>query len=76
MDTLQPRPLVLHACGLFWIYLLLGLPVASPARTDVGVQPIPPGGSNIRPEEDIYDPGYASVRKGVYGLSRCRPRKH
>ena len=52
MDTLQPQPLALRACSLFLACLLFGLLVVSPVRADVGVQPILPGGSNIKPEDE------------------------
>jgi len=52
MDTLQPQPLALRACGIFLVCLLFGLLVVSRARADVGVQPILPGGSDISPEEE------------------------
>jgi hypothetical protein len=47
----QPRQSsILLVCGLILAYILLGLLISSPVQADVGVQPILPGGSDIKPE--------------------------
>jgi len=46
------RSLVTPACGLVLVGILFGVLVGSPARADVGVQPILPDGSNIQPEAE------------------------
>ena len=50
MYILSRQSLVLLVCGLVLVCLLLGLLVPSPVRANMGVQPILPGGSNIKPE--------------------------
>jgi hypothetical protein len=52
MHAFQPRSLVLRTCGVFLVCILYGQLVMSHARADMGVQPILPGGSNIKPEND------------------------
>jgi len=49
--VIHPRQsLIRLGCGLVLVCSLFGLLVASPARADVGVQPILPGGSSLMPE--------------------------
>ena len=47
------RPYIIQViCGLVLVCIMLGLMVASPGRADVGVQPILPGGSSLKPEDE------------------------
>jgi hypothetical protein len=46
------RSLFLLLAGLVLGSILIGLLVPSPVRADVGVQPVLPGGSSIKPEEE------------------------
>ncbi len=50
MFSLDRRHLIILVSGLFLASLLLGLTLLTPARADVGVQPILPGGSSIEPD--------------------------
>ena len=50
MTTIQSRSLVLWIFGLLLVCLLFGARVVPPARADMGVQPILPGGSSIKPQ--------------------------
>jgi hypothetical protein len=50
MVILPRSSLSLLVCGLVLGCILLGLLVVSPGLADMGVQPILPGGSNIKPE--------------------------
>jgi hypothetical protein len=50
MDAIPKRRINLLALSLALIITLLGAQYALPARADVGVQPILPSGSNIKPE--------------------------
>ena len=43
---------ILFVCGLVLVGVLMGLLVSDPVQADVGVQPILPGGSSIRPGEE------------------------
>jgi hypothetical protein len=52
MYILSRQSLVLLVCGLVLVCLLLGLLAPLPVLADMGVQPILPGGSNIKPEEE------------------------
>jgi hypothetical protein len=48
MDILPRHSLVFRVCGL--VCIVFGLLVALPVRADVGVHPILPGGSSLKPE--------------------------
>lgn len=50
MNTFPHRALVLRVGGLVLVCILFALLVMSPARADVGVRPVLPGGSDISPE--------------------------
>jgi hypothetical protein len=52
MTTRRLRSPAVLKSGLVLVCTLLALLVAAPARADVGVQPILPGGSNISPEDE------------------------
>jgi hypothetical protein len=52
MNILPRQSLVLLVCSPVVACILLGLLVASPARADVGVQPILPDGSSLEPEDE------------------------
>ena len=49
---LPRKPLLFLACGLVLACILIGLPAPVPVRADVGVQPVLPGGSSIKPGEE------------------------
>ena len=51
MDILPRQSLVLRIFALALVCIGLGLLISSPVRADVGVQPILPGGSSIKPED-------------------------
>jgi hypothetical protein len=50
MMILPPKSLMFIASGLALLSLTAGLLAAEPARADVGVRPVLPGGSDISPE--------------------------
>ncbi len=50
MATHKRQSLVFLISGLLLLCIIFGLKLTSPARADVGVQPILPGGSNIEPD--------------------------
>jgi hypothetical protein len=52
MNNLKRKSIVLLTFGGVLFITLLGLAITSPARADVGVRPILPGGSNIQPEDE------------------------
>ena len=52
MKILPRRLLIQVGCGLILIILAFSLPVSSPVRADMGVQPILPGGNDIKPEDE------------------------
>ena len=52
MHNLLRKSLFLLVCGLVLGSVFIGLLVPSPVRADVGVQPVLPGGSSIKPEEE------------------------
>ena len=52
MKILPRRLLLLLGCGLILIMLAFSLPVSSKVRADMGVQPILPGGNDIKPEDE------------------------
>ncbi len=51
MGILPRHSLVLLVCSLVLVCLMLGVLTAWPVWADVGIQPILPGGSNIKPED-------------------------
>lgn len=52
MNILPRQLLVLLVCGLVLICVLIGLLAPSLVQADVGVQPVLPGGSSIKPGEE------------------------
>jgi hypothetical protein len=50
MNILPRRSLFLLVCGMVLVPIFLTLRAPSPVLADMGVQPILPGGSNIKPE--------------------------
>ena len=56
MNILPRRSLFLLVCGMVLVLIfltpLVPPPVLAPVLADMGVQPILPGGSNIKPEEE------------------------
>jgi len=52
MDNLPRQSLVLRVCGFVLVCILFSLLVPSSVLADMGVQPILPGGSSIKPEEE------------------------
>ena len=52
MVYLTRRLLVILARGLVLGFVFTGLLLAAPARGDVGVQPVLPGGSSLQPEDE------------------------
>ena len=52
MATHKRQSLVFLISGLLLLSIILGLKMTSPARADVGIRPILPGGSNIVPAEE------------------------
>ena len=56
-------------CGLVLTGILFGILVATPARADVGVQPILPDGSNIQPKEET--PIQISAEKVVFNVRQA-----
>jgi hypothetical protein len=51
MNVIRRQFSPLLICGLILVYFFIGSRLPSPVSADVGVQPILPGGSSIRPEE-------------------------
>ena len=52
MKILPRRGLVVLGCGLMLVVLAFSPSVSSQVRADMGVQPILPGGSDIKPEDE------------------------
>lgn len=52
MDNLPRQSLVLLVCGFVLVCILFSFLVPSSVLADMGVQPILPGGSSIKPEEE------------------------
>jgi len=52
MQTLPRRSLLMLASSLILVGSVFGLRISSPARADVGVRPILPGGSSLKPDEE------------------------
>jgi hypothetical protein len=72
MDVLRSRPFISGLYILFLVCLLCWTLNISPARADVGVQPILPGGSNIKPEDQtpiqmVAESVVMTVRQGTDG---------
>lgn len=52
MDTIPRKSFSLLLCGLVLVCFVLGLLVAAPVQADMGVHPILPGGSSLKPEDE------------------------